>query len=144
MRGDVRGVDDLYQEVLLDHATKLRNQRRLEQATATGEGHNHLCGDHCKVYLDVVEGVIRDASFEGSGCAILLASASLITLAVIGRTLDEALTLLERFRALLTVEAVSDVDDLAALAGIRDFPKRIKCATLPWHALGEALNSSGR
>jgi nitrogen fixation NifU-like protein len=118
MRGHVRGVDDLYQEVLFDHATRPRNRRRLELATATGEGHNPFCGDRCTVYLDVGEGIIRDASFEGVGCAILLASASLMTLAVCGRTPAEALTLVERFRALLTAAAVERVGAAGRLAKV--------------------------
>jgi nitrogen fixation NifU-like protein len=110
-------------------------------ATAFGEGNNPFCGDRSTIYLDVSEGAVRDASVEAVGCAILLASASLMTLAVTvtGKTPDEALTLRERFCAVLTAEASFDVDDLAALAGVRDFPSRIKCAILPWHALGEAL-----
>lgn len=147
MRGHVRRVeDDLYQEVLLDHATSPRNRRRLERATAIGNGHNHLCGDRCTVYLDVAEGVIRDVAFEGAGCAILLASASLLTLTVAGKTPAQALAIFDQFHALLTYDTTPDMDglgDLAVLAGVRDYPSRIKCATLPWHALRAALEQMG-
>lgn len=147
MRGHVRGVDDeLYQEVLLDHATRPRNRRLLEQATAIGNGHNHLCGDRCTVYLDVAEGVIRDVAFEGAGCAILLASASLLTLTVAGKTPAQAQAIFDQFHALLTQDTTTDVaglGDLAALAGVKGYPSRIRCATLPWHALRAALDGSG-
>jgi nitrogen fixation NifU-like protein len=140
----VRGVDDLYQEVLLDHATRPRNRRRLDQATATGEGQNPFCDDCCTVYLAVTEGVINDLAFEGSGCAIMLASASLLTLTLAGKTPVQARAIFDQFRALLTTEADPDTEglgDLAALAGVKEYPSRIKCATLPWHALRAALDA---
>jgi nitrogen fixation NifU-like protein len=137
-------MNDLFQAVLLDHARRPRNQGRLDGATATGEGYNRFCGDHCTVYLDVSEGVIRDVSFEGSGCAILLASASLLTLALVGKTKEEAQVVAEQFHGLLTADDPSDEDglgDLLALAGVKNYPSRIKCATLPWHGLRAALEA---
>jgi nitrogen fixation NifU-like protein len=126
-------MNDLFQAVLLDHARHPRNQRRLEGATATGEGHNPFCGDRCTVYLEIAEGVIKDVSFEGSGCAILLASASLLTLALVGKTPAQAEAIAELFHGLLTSDESPDEDglgDLLALAGVRNFASRIKCATL--------------
>lgn len=144
----MRGVDDdLYQAVLLDHATRPRNLGRLEQPTATGEGHNPSCGDRCTVYLAVAEGVVREVSFSGAGCAIMLASASLLTLRVAGKTRVQAEAIIQQFRALLTADEAADEDalgDLVALAGVKDHPSRIKCATLPWKALRAALESSSR
>jgi nitrogen fixation NifU-like protein len=140
---NVRGVDGLYQEVLLDHATRPRNRRKLDRATAIGEGNNPFCDDRCTIYLDVAEGVVRDASFEAVCCAILLASASLMTLSLVGKTKEQALTLRERFPALLTAEVSFDVDDLGDLAGVKAWTDRIKCATLPWHDLGKALQEVG-
>lgn len=137
-------MNDLFQAVLLDHARRPRNQRRLDGATATGEGHNPFCGDRCTIYLEIAEGVIRDVAFEGSGCAILLASASLLTLAVTGKTPAQAQAVAERFHGLLTANEPPDDDglgDLLALAGVRNFPSRIKCATLPWHGLRAALKA---
>ena len=138
----MRELNDLFEAVLLDHARKPRNHRRLEQATAIGQGNNPFCGDRCKVYLDVAGGVIKDVSFEGAGCAILMASASLMTLALVGKTMEQVQVIAERFHAMLTQEVVLDEDalgDLAALAGVREYPSRIKCAMLPWRAVREAL-----
>jgi nitrogen fixation NifU-like protein len=137
----VWSVDDLYQDILLDHATRPRNHCKLGRTTAQAEGNNPFCGDRCTVYLDIGDNIFKDIGFEGTGCAILMASASLMTLAVKGRTVLEALGVVEQFLALVTAEAVIeyDLDDLAALAGVRDYPGRIKCATLPWHALNAAL-----
>lgn len=139
-------MTDLFQAVLLDHARRPRNQRKLEQATATGDVHNRFCGDRCTVYLAVAEGVVRDVAFEGAGCAIMLASASLLTLAVTGKTQEQAQVVAERFHALLTTQADPDTEglgDLAALAGVRELPSRIKCALLPWHALRAGLRQEG-
>jgi nitrogen fixation NifU-like protein len=141
MRGLVRELDELFQAVLLDHARRPRNQRRLSNA-ASGEGNDPLCGDRCTVYLDVQEGKIKDVSFEGTGCAIMLASASLLTLALAGKTQDQAKGIADHFQALLTREADSDnLGDLAALAGVRELPSRIKCALLPWRAMKIALQN---
>jgi nitrogen fixation NifU-like protein len=137
-------MNDLFQAVLLDHARHPRNQRYLQGATATGEGYNPVCGDRCTVYLAMAEGVIKDVSFEGSGCAILLASASLLTLALVGEIPAQAEALAERFHGLLSLDELPDEDglgDLLALVGVRNFPSRIKCATLPWHGLRAALEA---
>ncbi len=147
MRGHVRELTDLFQAVLLDHARRPRSRRKLERATAAGEGHNPFCGDRCTVYLDVAENVIADVSFEGTGCAILLASASLMTLALAGRTPLQAQAVAGRFRRMLTQDALPDEEglgDLVALAGVRDLPSRVKCAMLPWHALRVALEQIGK
>ena len=137
----MRELNDLYQAVLLDHARWPRNHRRLENATAIGEGNDPLCGDRCKVYLGVAGGVIKDVCFEGAGCAIMLASASLMTLALMGKTKEQAQVVAEQFGEMLTHDEVLDEDalgDLAALAGVRDLPSRIKCAMLPWRSMKSA------
>lgn len=139
---------ELYQEVILDHYRKPRNFAPLEGARHA-EGHNPLCGDRVTVYLDVSEGegaVVRSVSFQGAGCAISTASASLMTEAIQGKTVAEAERLFERFQRMLTGEANGDSDSealgkLAALAGVREYPVRIKCATLAWHTLRAALDA---
>ena len=140
---------DLYQQVILDHNRKPRNFRVLETANRTAEGYNPLCGDQMKLYLDVQDGVIKDAAFQGKGCAISKASASLMTAAVIGKPVDEAEALFRRIHAMLTgdvtAKAASSGDGLGKLAvfeGVREFPSRIKCATLPWHTLRAALSGA--
>ena len=138
----MRSVEELYQAVLLDHARRPRNRRRLENA-ACGEGNDPLCGDACTVYVDVNGGVIRDMSFEGQGCAIMTASASLMTLALAGKTLEQAKEIAEQFHLLVTTEAILDdetLGDLAAFASVKDMPSRIKCAMLPWRAMRRATN----
>ena len=139
----MRELNDLYQAVLLDHARWPRNHRRLENATAIGERNDPFCGDRCTVYLAVDGGVIKDVSFEGAGCAIMLATASLMTLALMGKTQEQAQVVGEQFhRMLMTVtEADDNLGDLAALAGVRDLPSRIKCALLPWRSMKSALQN---
>lgn len=134
---------ELYQDVILDHNRRPRNFRALERAR-TAEGFNPLCGDHFTVYLRVDDDVLADVSFQGSGCAISKASASLMTESVKGRTAAEATALLERFQRMITSPPDSSVDHLgklAALAGVRQFPARVKCASLAWHTLRAALES---
>jgi len=138
----MRELTDLYQAVLLDHARQPRNHRKLDHATATGEGSDPLCGDRCTVYLDLAGGVIKDMSFQGAGCAIMLASASLMTLALVGKAVAHAQVILGQFHRMLAGDDVSGMDelgDLAALAGVRAFPSRLKCAFLPWNALKAAF-----
>lgn len=137
----MRQLNDLFEAVLLDHARQPRNHRNMEEATAIAEVNNPLCGDRCTLYLDVSGGVIKDMSFQGSGCAIMLASASLMTLALAGMTLEQAQVVAEQFRAMLMMDAEVDdaLGDLAALAGVRDLPSRIKCAVLPWRSMQAAL-----
>ena len=135
---------ELYQEVILDHNRKPRNFRRLEGANRTAEGYNPLCGDKITVYLNVEGGVIKEAAFQGSGCAISRAAASMMTGSVIGKPEGEAETLFHRVRAMLTGEPNGDtarnLGKLSVFAGVREFPSRIKCATLAWHTLRAALS----
>ena len=136
-------LEDLYQQVILDHNRRPRNFRVLEGGH-TAEGNNPLCGDRLTVYLHVEDRVITDVSFQGSGCAISKASASLMTEAVKGRTLDQADQLFHRFQAMITAPpeaAADDLGKLTALAGVRQFPIRIKCASLAWHTLRAAIDA---
>ncbi len=139
---------DLYQEVILDHGKQPRNFRQPENANREARGNNPLCGDQLEVYFVVDEnGVIRDAAFRGKGCAISVASASMMTELVRGKTAAEAQALFERFHDMCTGDAepdLADLDDedmakLQVLAGVRQFPVRVKCATLAWHAMHAAL-----
>jgi nitrogen fixation NifU-like protein len=136
-------LGDLYQQIILDHNRHPRNFGRLAGANRTAEGNNPLCGDRITVYVDVNGEVIRDVAFEtppGAGCAISKASASLMTQAVKGKTVAEAEALFEAFRAMLA-GGTSAPGKLAALAGVRAFPSRIKCANLSWHTLHAALQN---
>jgi len=132
---------ELYQQVILDHNRKPRNFRKLEGANRTAEGYNPLCGDRITLYLDVHDGVIKDAAFEGSGCAISKAAASMMTDSVIGKPEDEAEVLFQRVHSMLTGEegTGTGVGKLTVFAGVREFPSRVKCATLAWHTLQAAL-----
>jgi nitrogen fixation NifU-like protein len=137
---------ELYQEVILDHNRRPRNFHALPDANRRAEGFNPLCGDRLTLFLKVEDEVIRDAAFQGSGCAISKASASLLTDAVKGRTVSEAAALFERFHRMVTsapdsVEDFSDLGKLAVLAGVREFPVRVKCASLAWHTLKAALEA---
>jgi len=137
-------VDDLYQETILDHSKRPRNCRPMEDATRNAEGYNPLCGDKLKLYLKMEGDVVRDLSFVGSGCAISTASASLMTESLKGKTRDEALGLLDKFHDLLTTDtAVSkDLGKLVVFCGVREYPARVKCATLAWHTLKSALTGA--
>lgn len=132
---------ELYQEVILDHYRRPRNFAALDDANRKAEGYNPLCGDRVTIYLRVADGVVRAASFQGSGCAISTASASLMTEAVQGKTLAEAEALFEQFHGLVTgaERAPQELGKLEALGGVRDYPVRVKCATLAWHTLRSAL-----
>ena len=134
---------DLYQEVILEHSKAPRNYRELAGANQHAEGYNPLCGDHFTVYLNVEGDSIRDITFQGSGCAISKASASMMTQALKGKSKTEAQKLFERFHALVTTgEANGDRPELGKLAvfsGVSEFPVRVKCATLAWHTLQAAL-----
>ena len=138
---------DLYQEVILEHSKAPRNYRVLEHANHRAEGFNPLCGDRFTVYLDMSGDTIRDISFQGSGCAISKASASMMTQRVKGRTRSEAEMLLENFRHLLTGKISADdrqgLGKLSVFSGVSEYPVRVKCATLAWHALRAALNGQG-
>jgi nitrogen fixation NifU-like protein len=135
---------ELYQQVILDHHRKPRNFRKLPSPTQTSEGYNPLCGDRVSVELELEGDLIRDIAFQGSGCAISKASASMMTASLKGKTVDEAEEAFEQFHRMLTdsrpsAEPPASLGKLAAFAGVREFPIRIKCATLPWHTLRAAL-----
>lgn len=138
---------ELYQEVILDHNRRPRNKGLVEDATAQAEGHNPLCGDNVKITLKTEGGHVIDIAFEGSGCAISTASASLMTEAVKGMTVEEAEGLFRDFQKMVTSdgpeEDLPELGSLNALAGVREHPVRIKCATLPWHTLHAALVNDG-
>ena len=135
----------LYQDLILDHSKKPRNFRKLDGASRTAEGFNPLCGDKVKVYLKVEDGIVKDISFEGSGCAISTASASLMTTSLKGKTTAEAEALFQGFHRMLTGQADSGVDlgKLAVFSGVSEFPVRVKCATLVWHTMHAALEGKG-
>ena len=133
---------ELYQEVIFDHYRQPRNRGALPHASHEAEGHNPLCGDNVKVYVQVADGVVRDAAFEGEGCAISTASASLMTEALKGRRIEEVGPLFDAFHAMVTGTAPAGppaLGKLEVLAGVREFPARVKCATLAWHTLNAAL-----
>jgi nitrogen fixation NifU-like protein len=139
---------ELYQQVIIDHCRNPRNYKELEHPSHSAEGYNPLCGDQITVYLEVEDGVVKDVSFKGSGCAISKASASLMTAAVKGKTVAEAEELFARFREMVTSEHDAEVDEealgkLTVLSGVREFPVRVKCATLAWHTLRSALEDKG-
>ena len=135
----------LYQEVILDHNRKPRNYGALEHASHRAEGHNPLCGDNISVALDVDGERIDAVAFQGESCAICKASASMMTVAVKGKTRADAEALVQEFRDMATgkadVDALRHIGRLAVFAGVRDLPTRVKCAILPWHTLHAALNS---
>jgi nitrogen fixation NifU-like protein len=135
-------LDDLYQEVILDHNRRPRNFHAIADASHQAEGYNPLCGDRLTLYLKIDDGVIREVAFEGSGCAISKASASLMTDAVKGRSTADARALVDRFQRMVTTPPELEVEDLgklSALAGVREFPVRVKCASLAWHTLKAAM-----
>ena len=136
---------ELYQEVILDHSRRPRNCAALEHPDRRAEGFNPLCGDKVVVYVRLDGDRIQELSFQGSGCAISTASASLMTEILRGKTMDEALHIFEEFHQLLTEEEDSDDGDLGKLSvfsGVREFPSRVKCATLAWHTLHAALENT--
>jgi nitrogen fixation NifU-like protein len=137
-------IDELYQEIIIDHSKRPRNFRAIEGANHMAEGYNPLCGDRCKVFLKEKDGVIAEIGFQGAGCAISTSSASLMTEAMKGKTVAEAEELSERFLALLTKDqdAPPEMGKLAVFSGVREFPVRVKCATLAWHTLRAALRGS--
>lgn len=146
MSNDITG---LYQEMILDHSRRPRNFRELEGATRTVEAVNPLCGDQLTLYLQLADGTIADVAFDGAGCAISQASASLMTEALKGMAQEEALALFARVHTMLTTESDGDapppeVGKLAVLSGVWAYPTRVKCATLAWQALRSALEDAGR
>ena len=139
-------LSELYQQVILDHNKKPRNFRKIEQANHMAEGHNPLCGDQLTVYVNLKSDGVEDVSFEGSGCAISKASASMMTQAVKGKSKEETEKLFKEFHSMVTGELDEEAEEnrlgnLKIFAGVRDFPVRVKCATLPWHTLHAALNN---
>ena len=138
-------INELYQEVILDHNKNPRNFREIETATQTANGHNPLCGDALKVYLEMENEKVKDVSFLGSGCAISKASASIMTQTVKGKTREEAETMFDEFHQMVTGELDEETDEnslgkLKIFAGVREFPARVKCASLSWHTLHAALH----
>jgi nitrogen fixation protein NifU and related proteins len=139
---------ELYQQVILDHYKRPRNFGKLENATCHADGHNPLCGDKVTVYVKLDGDVVADVHFEGSGCAISTASASMMTEYVKGKTRAEAEAIFQVFHDLLTTEPdpskpEPELGKLAVFAGVREFPMRVKCATLVWHTMHAALDGSG-
>ena len=140
MTADLR---DLYQDLILDHGRRPRNHHRPPHVSCEAAGHNPLCGDRLTVFLDLDDTTIKDVGFEGNGCAISTASASIMTESLKGRTLDEARSLFTWFHEMLTAPALPVTPPphgkLAVFAGVREFPVRVKCATLAWHTMKAAL-----
>ena len=140
-------LTDLYQEVILDHNRRPRNFHVLADASHSAEGYNPLCGDRLTLFLKVADGRIEDVSFQGAGCAISKASASMMTDVLKGRTIAEANALFERFHRMVTTppdQGVEDMGKLSSLAGVREFPVRVKCASLAWHTFNAALEHEQR
>lgn len=142
----MEGLRDLYQEVILDHSKKPRNLREIENTAHHAKGHNPLCGDRVTVYVVLEDGKIVDVSFQGDGCAISTASASMMTEGLKGKTMDEAEALFGKFHDLVTGklpagEGTEDLGKLAVFAGVQEFPIRVKCATLAWHTLQAAIDA---
>lgn len=134
-------LSDLYQQVILDHNRRPRNHGRIPTANRSAHGDNPSCGDQCDVYIRMDGNRIGDISFDGSGCAISMASASLMTTQLKGKTADEAARLYEQFHEIVTTGKEPDeISDLGAFAGVHAYPARIKCATLSWHAALNALS----
>ena len=151
MSGLFDDLRDLYQEVILDHGRKPRNFRRLDDATATARGDNPMCGDRIELFIRRDDdGIIADVAFQGRGCAISTASASLMTETVKGKTAEQAKALGHQFRELAMTGACAacetafadDMERLAPLSGVHEFPSRVKCATLAWHTLNAALDGA--
>ena len=138
-------LGELYQQIILDHNRKPRNFQKLADANRTAEGFNPLCGDQIQLYVKVEDDQIRDIGFQGSGCAISRASASLMTSALKGKSAAEAEELFRRFHRLVTTEEEIDpaaLGKLAVFSGVREFPARVKCASLCWHTLRAALEGT--
>ena len=142
-------LSELYQQVILDHNKKPRNFRKLETANHTAEGFNPLCGDQLTIYLNLEDDTVKEVGFEGSGCAISKAAASMMTQAVKGKSKEEAENLFQEFHSMVMGELNEETEEnnlgnLKIFAGVREFPVRVKCATLPWHTLHAALNKEAQ
>ena len=141
MFGELR---ELYQEVILDHGKNPRNFGVLEQYTCTAEGNNPMCGDQLTVYIDIKDDIVSDVSYRARGCAISIASASIMSSMIKGRTIEEVHILFDKLHKLCTGQEVADDDDtekLRVLSGVSEFPTRVKCATMSWHAVDSAIKS---
>lgn len=139
-------LSELYQQVILDHNKKPRNFRKLENANHSAEGFNPLCGDHLTIYVNLAGDAVQEIAFEGSGCAISKAAASMMTQAVKGKSKEQAEELFREFHSMVTGDLDEETQEnglgnLKIFAGVRDFPVRVKCATLPWHTMHAALNN---
>jgi nitrogen fixation NifU-like protein len=139
-------LSELYQELILDHNRNPRNFHECQHCNSKSEGYNPLCGDRISVFLQVEENIIKDISFTGWGCAISKASASIMTSVLKGKSKDDAELLFERFHRMVTSKIGEEIDTndlgrLAVFAGVRDYPVRVKCASLPWHTMKAALNN---
>jgi nitrogen fixation NifU-like protein len=142
----VSELSELYQEVILDHNRRPHNFRVIEPASAKQEGYNPLCGDRLTLYLTLAGDVIKDVAFQGSGCAISKASASLMTDALKGKSIGEARALFDQFHAMITSNPetpAADLGKLSVFAGVREFPTRVKCASLAWHTMKAAVAHEG-
>jgi len=135
-------LSELYQQVILDHNKKPRNFRKIESPSHTAEGHNPLCGDQLTIYLDLENDEVKDVSFEGTGCAISKASASMMTQAVKGKSKQQVEELFKGFHSMVTDDEATPeaLGNLRIFEGVREFPVRVKCATLPWHTLHAAIH----
>lgn len=138
-------LNDLYQETILEHNKNPRNFREIEGADRTADGNNPLCGDALRVYVDLEGDTVKDVAFKGSGCAISKASASMMTQVVKGKSKDEAETIFDEFHRMVLGELDEDAEEnhlgkLKIFAGVREFPARVKCASLSWHTLNAALH----
>ncbi|MHB1128828.1 MAG: Fe-S cluster assembly sulfur transfer protein SufU [Ilumatobacteraceae bacterium] len=145
------GLEDLYREIILDHYRTPRNRGELDPPAVSAEGHNPLCGDEIRVFVTVENGVVSDVRFNGSGCSISQSSTSMMTTAIKGKPIDEVRKIVRRFKHMMTLDEDGDttpvdeslnLGDLEALQGVVKFPVRIKCATLGWNTLLDALNAS--
>jgi nitrogen fixation NifU-like protein len=143
----VTDLQDLYQELILDHGRRPRNFHALPEANRSAEGYNPLCGDRVKIYVNLDNDVVKDISFEGAGCAISTASASIMTETLRGKTRAQAEELFDTFHDLVTGKPAKldspDLGKLEVFSGVSEFPMRVKCATLSWHTLHSALKGKG-
>ena len=137
-------LQELYQQVIIDHSRSPRNYHKLEAANRVAQGHNPLCGDHVTVYLLLENNVIKDVSFQGEGCAISKASASMMTEALKGKTKEEAEAIFRKFHEMVTSGApnLDELGKLGVFAGVHKFPARVKCAILSWHAISSSLEGT--
>jgi len=142
-------LKDLYQEIILEHNKNPRNYGKMENCTHKAEGYNPMCGDHYSIYLKVKNGIIQEVTFEGAGCAISKSSASMMTANLKGKTIEDARRMFSEFQEMMTsdkpcIEVPEEICTVEPLQGVREFPTRIKCATLIWHTMNNALNGEDK